>query len=132
MGHALNDYLRHATAEHWAIPHFNACNLEQLRAIAAAAAELRAPVMIGTSEGERAIFTPEAAVAIVRIYSEKFNVPLFLNADHTHSVALAKAAIDAGYGSIHIDLSKLPFAENVKNTAEVVRYARKQKREISV
>jgi len=47
-------------------------------------------------------------------------------------VALAKAAIDAGYSSIHIDLSKLPFAQNVAGVAEVVRYARKQKREISV
>ena len=132
MPTSLNNYLRRATAELWAIPHFNACNLEQLRGIVAAAAALRAPVMIGTSAGERAIFTPEAAVAIVKIYSEKFGAPLFLNADHTHSVALAKAAIDAGYSSIHIDLSKLPFAQNVAGVAEVVRYARKQKREISV
>ena len=132
MATSLNNYLRRATAEGWAIPHFNACNLEQLRGIVAAAAEMKAPVMIGTSEGERAIFTPEAAVAIVKIYSEKFKVPLFLNADHTHSVALAKAAIDAGYPSVHIDLSKLPFDENVAGVAEVVRYARKQKREISV
>jgi len=72
MPTSLNNYLRRATAELWAIPHFNACNLEQLRGIVAAAAALRAPVMIGTSEGERAIFTPEAAVAIVKIYSEKF------------------------------------------------------------
>lgn len=132
MKASLNNYLRRATAEGWAIPHFNACNLEQLRGIVSAAAELHAPVMIGTSEGERALFAPEAAAAMVRIYSEKFNVPLFLNADHTHSVALAKAAIDAGYPSVHIDLSKLPFEENVAGVAEVVRYARKQKREISV
>ena len=129
---SLNNYLRRATTEGWAVPHFNVCNLELLRGIVAAASGLRAPIMIGTSEGERAIFTPEAAVAMVRIYSEKFGVPLFLNADHTHSVALAKAAIDAGYDSIHIDLSKLPLAENIKGAAEVVRYARRQKREISV
>jgi fructose-bisphosphate aldolase class II len=132
MSLSLNNYLRRATAEGWAVPHFNVCNLELLRGIVAAASEMRSPVMIGTSEGERAIFTPEAAVAMIRIYSEKFNVPLFLNADHTHSVAAAKAAIDAGYPSIHIDLSRQPFAANVAGTAEVVRYARKQKREISV
>jgi len=88
--------------------------------------------MIGTSEGERAIFTPEGAAALVAAYEEKFHIPLFLNADHTKSVAAAKEAIDAGYPSIHIDLSKLPFDENIKGVAEVVRYARKQKRKISV
>jgi ketose-bisphosphate aldolase len=132
MPTSLENFLRRATTEHWAIPHFNACNLEQLRGIVGAAVTLRAPVMIGTSEGERAIFTPEAVVAMVRIFSEKFNVPLYLNADHTKSVVAAKIAIDAGYNSIHIDLSKLPLKENMKGTAEVVRYARKQKREISV
>jgi len=132
MAPSLNNYLRRATAEGWAVPHFNVCNLELLRGIVLAAAELRSPIMIGTSEGERALFTPAGAVVLVRALADEFGVPLFLNADHTHSVALAKAAIDAGYPSVHIDLSKLPFAENVAKTAEVVRYARKQKREISV
>lgn len=128
----LSVYLKKATAEHSAIPHFNVCNIEQLRGIVDAAAQLKAPVMIGTSEGERGIFTPEGAATLVAAYEEKFCVPLFLNADHTHTVAAAKLAIDAGYGSIHIDLSKLPFAENVRGTAEVVRYARKKNRRINV
>jgi len=132
MPNGLNSCLRAATAGRWAIPHFNVSNLEQLRAVVDAAAELKAPVMIGTSEHEREIFTPEAAAAIVAAYEEKFCVPLFLNADHTHSVGLAKAAVDAGYPSIHIDLSKLPFDQNVKGTAEAVRYARKKGRNVSV
>ncbi|RPI70918.1 MAG: class II fructose-bisphosphate aldolase [Desulfobacteraceae bacterium] len=132
MSYDLSVYLKKATADKWAIPHFNVCNLEQLRAVANAAAELRAPVMIGTSEGERALFTPEGAAALVAAYEEKFCVPLFLNADHTKNVASAKAAIEAGYSSVHIDLSKLSFAENTKGVAEVVRYARKQKRKISI
>ncbi len=132
MPASLNSYLNRATSEGWAVPHFNVSNLEQLRGVVAAAAALRAPVMIGTSEGERIIFTPEAAVALVRAYAKKFDVPLFLNADHTKSVIAAKIAIDAGYPSIHIDLSKLPFSENVAGTLEVVRYARRAGREISV
>lgn len=128
----LSGYLKKATANGWAIPHFNFCNIEQLRAIVQAAAALKAPVMVGTSEGERAIFTPEGAAALVAAMSAKYGVPLFLNADHTKSVAAAKAAIDAGYPSVHIDLSKLPFAENVAGTAEVVRYAHKQKHAVSV
>jgi fructose-bisphosphate aldolase, class II len=128
----LSKYLLRATAGHWAIPHFNASNLEMFRAIAEAAAAMNAPVMIGTSEGERAAFLPEAAAALARVYGKKFGVPIFLNADHTHSVAAAKAAVDAGYPSVHIDLSKVPFAENVRGCAEVVRYARAARHEISV
>jgi fructose-bisphosphate aldolase, class II len=128
----LNAYLRQATAGHWAIPHFNVSNLEQLRAVVDAAAELKAPIMIGTSEHEREIFSPEAAAALVAAYEDRFCVPLFLNADHTHTVAGAKAAIDAGYSSVHIDLSKLPFAKNMSGTAEVVRYARKKGRNASI
>jgi len=132
MSSDLSAYLKKATAEHWAIPHFNVCNLEQLRGVVDAAAELKAPIMIGTSEGERGIFTPEGAAALVAAYEERFCVPLFLNADHTHSVEAAKVAINAGYPSIHIDLSKLPFEENMKGVAEVVRYAKKQKRKVNV
>jgi fructose-bisphosphate aldolase, class II len=128
----LSKYLHRATAEKWAIPHFNAVNSEMFRAIAEAAAAMAAPVMIGTSEGERSALTLEAAVALTRVYGKKYDVPLFLNADHTHTVAGAKTAIDAGYSSVHIDLSKLSFADNIRGTAEVVRYARKQSREISV
>jgi fructose-bisphosphate aldolase class II len=132
MPNDLDAYLKKATAGGWAIPHFNVCNLEQLRGVVNAAASLKAPVMIGTSEGERAFFTPEAAAALVAAYEEKFCVPLFLNADHTKSVDAAKTAIDAGYHSVHIDLSKLSFEENVKGTAEVVRYANKKGRRVSV
>jgi len=128
----LSKYLRHATLGHWAVPHFNAANLEMFRAFAEAAAAMNAPVMIGTSESERAALVPEAAVALARVYGKKYGVPVFLNADHTHTVAGAKAAIDAGYASVHIDLSKLPFAENIAGTAEVVRYARKFGREINI
>jgi fructose-bisphosphate aldolase, class II len=128
----LNAYLYKATLGHWAIPHFNVSNLEQLRAVVDAATELKAPVMIGTSEHERAIFTPEAAASLIVAYEDKFSVPLFLNADHTHSVSGAKTAVDAGYPSIHIDLSKLPFGKNVSGTAETVRYARKKARNVSV
>ena len=68
MSSDLSAYLKKATAEHWAIPHFNVCNLEQLRGVVDAAAELKAPIMIGTSEGERGIFTPEGAAALVAAY----------------------------------------------------------------
>ncbi len=121
-----------AQKEKWAVPHFNVSDLDQLRGIAEAAGKLRAPVMIGVSEGERAFIGLRQAVSLVRDFSQEFRVPFFLNADHTKSVAAAKAAIDAGFDSVHIDLSRESYAKNVAGTCAVVAYAKKKKRGTNV
>lgn len=128
----LLQVLQKATNEGWATGHFNISNLEQLEAVVEAARQLRSPLMIGTSEGERNFIGLERAVALVRAMREKYCMPFFLNADHTKSVEAAKMAIDAGYDSIHIDLSALPFEENIRGTKEIVDYAHTKNPEISV
>ncbi len=121
---SLCDFLKRATAEHWAVGHFNVSELDQFRAVVAAAAAVRAPVMVGTSEGERAHLGLKEAVALRDAFRSEFGVHIYLNADHTRSVEAARAAIDAGYDSVHIDLSKLSLEENIRGTKEVVGYAR--------
>ncbi len=116
----LSEYLRSATAEHWAVPHINVSNLLQLQAIAEAAREHSAPVMIGTSEGEADFFGEALTAPLVRAVAEAYQVPLFLNADHYHSVERARGAIDHGYRSLAIDLSKLSYEDNVRGVSEVV------------
>ncbi len=128
----LRQILQKASDEGWAVGHFNISNLEQLEAVVEAARQLRSPVMIGTSEGERNFIGLHNAVALVRSAREKYCMPFFLNADHTKSVEAAKMVVDAGYDSIHIDLSALPFEENIRGTREVVVYARAKNPEISV
>src|SRR3989338_3186536 len=119
----LTDYLKRARAEHWAIGHFNFSTAEQLRAIVEAAAELKAPVMVATSEGEANFFGYEQAVALVKSYQAEGHA-VWLNDDHHRSFASAKQAIDAGYDTVLIDASKLPFAENIALTRQVVEYVR--------
>lgn len=128
----LSAILHKAAKEKWAVPHFNVGDFEQLRGVCEAAAHLRAPVMIGTSEGERGFFGLQELVTLVRVFREKLDLPIFLNADHTKSVRAAKQAIDASYDSIHIDLSRELWNKNVAGTAEVARYARKKNRAINV
>lgn len=122
----LQEILQKAQREHWATAHFNASNLEQMRVICRVCRELKSPAIIGTSEGEREHIGLAEAVALREALQREFGIPVFLNADHTKSVAAAKAAVDAGYDSIHIDLSAQPFDDNVRGTAEVVAYAREQ------
>lgn len=128
----LKSILEMAARGRWSTGHFNVSTLEQMRVICRVCKELKSPAIIGTSEGERKYIGLLEAVAMREALRHEFNIPIFLNADHSKSVEAAKAAIDAGYDSVHIDLSAEPFDDNVRGTAEVVRYAKAKSPEISV
>lgn len=128
----LFSILQKAQKECWAVPHFNVSDLDQMRGVCEAAAKLKSPLMIGVSEGERAFIGLRQVVALVAAFREEFGIPIFLNADHTKSVRPAKAAIDAGFDSIHIDLSKKSWKENVTDTKKVAQYAKKKNPLINV
>ena len=121
----LKEILEKASNEKWSTGHFNVSELDHMRAIVEVCAELRAPAIIGTSEGERKHLGLLEAVALRDVFRKEFNIPIFLNADHTKSVSVAKEAIDSGYDSIHIDLSALSFEENMRGTTEIVEYAQR-------
>src|SRR3989338_855362 len=116
----LSEILFQARKNNRAIGHFNISNLEQLRAIMEAAKKFNAPVMIGLSEGERKFVGLKQAVAMVKSFKEEYGLPVFLNPDHSHSVESAKDAFDAGFDSVHIDLSKLSFKENINGAKKEV------------
>lgn len=128
----LNKIHHKALTEGWAIGHFNVSNLEQTRAIVDAAVNLKCPVMIGTSEGERKFVGLKQAVALVRSFREDTGIPIFLNADHSKSVEAAKAAVDAGYDSVHVDLSEKSFEENLAGTKWLVEYAKSKNPHINI
>jgi hypothetical protein len=66
--------------------------------------------------------------AMVDSYKAEFGIEMYINLDHSPSVKAAKAAIDAGFEFIHIDLSQAkPDANNeeiITATREVVEYAK--------
>lgn len=103
-----------------AIGHFNISDLVLLKAVVAAARELDVPVIVGASQGERDFMGVREIAALVRSLREESGVPIFLNADHTHSLAKAEEAARAGFDSIVFDLSALPIEENVRQTKEGV------------
>ena len=128
----LKEYLRRATDEGWATGHFNASELDQMRAIVEACKETGSPAIIGTSEGERKHLGNTEVLAVRDALRRDYGIPIFLNADHHKSVDSAKEAVDAGYDSVHIDLSAMPFAENISGTKIIAEYAKLKNPEISV
>jgi fructose-bisphosphate aldolase class II len=116
----LHEVLADADARRVAIGHFNISDLGALKAIFASARELQLPVLIGVSEGEREFIGVRQAVALIKSLRETYDYPIFLNADHTHSLDKAKEAAEAGFDEIIFDNSSLPLEENLAKTKEAV------------
>ena len=81
---SLRDSLVESSRKATAIGHFNVSDLVGLNAVAAAARRLEVPVLIGTSEGERAFIGVRQVASVVRSIRDEYDFPIFLNADHTH------------------------------------------------
>lgn len=128
----LNQILKGAEKNGYAIAHFNFAALETLKGVIEAAKELNSPLILGTSEGERKFFGRLQAVKIIAAFKEETGLELFLNADHTKSFEEAKLVIDLGYDSVNIDCSALSFEENIKITKMVVDYAKSKNPDISI
>lgn len=113
---SLRVRLQEAQTSGKAIGHFNISDFVLLKAVFEAARELHLPVIVGLSEGERAFVGTRQIAAFVRSLREEFDFPIFLNADHTHSLGKAVEAAQAGFDSVVFDQSALPFEENVRQT----------------
>jgi fructose-bisphosphate aldolase class II len=116
----INEYKK---AGH-AIAHFNISNLDQARAIVEVAEELKQPVIIGASEGERGYMGVSMVRTIVDELNQEYDVAIFLNADHTYSLDKVKEVVEAGYDSVIVDGAKLPYEENVALVKECVDFVR--------
>jgi fructose-bisphosphate aldolase class II len=118
--HSLRNVLEQTQRNGVAIGHFNVADLVLLKAVFAAGLKLEVPVVIGVSEGEREFLGVRQIAALVRSLRDEFDFPIFLNADHTHSLEKAVEAASAGFDSIVFDLSALPFDENTRQTKVAV------------
>ena len=120
----LRDVLREAQQTRVAIGHFNVSDLAGLKAVFESARELHVPIIVGLSEGERTFMGVRLAGAATKALREEYDYPIFLNADHTHSLAGAEEAARAGFDSIVFDRSELPFDENILETKRAVKALR--------
>jgi fructose-bisphosphate aldolase, class II len=116
----LTEALGDAQRKRIAIGHFNVSDLVALKAVTGAARALKVPVLIGTSEGERDFIGVGETVAVVASLREELDHPIFVNADHTHSLERAVAAAKAGYDMIGFDVSTMPLEKNIALTRQAV------------
>ena len=116
--------LRDARKGGYAVGAFNVENMEMVKAVIAAAEELNAPVMLQTTPSTVKYASLDMYSAMVAVEAKTAKVPVCLHLDHGSSFDLAVQAIKAGYTSVMIDGSGLPFEENIAVTRRVVDVAK--------
>lgn len=102
----------------------NFYNLETLHGVLKAAANLNEPLILQLTQSSIDYMGLETAVALGRAGLKEFGVEGWIHLDHGGSVELAQKCLDAGFDSVMIDGSELPFEENIAITKEVVESAR--------
>jgi fructose-bisphosphate aldolase, class II len=117
-----------ARAEHFALGAFNLDNQETLKAVARAAANKKAPVLVEVSQGEVEALGLENVRDMVDNYKEELGLEIYINLDHSPSVEAAIEGIEAGFEFIHIDISQANHdateEQIIAETKRVVEYAR--------
>jgi fructose-bisphosphate aldolase class II len=108
----------------YAVGAFNFNNLEQLQAIVTGAEAEQTPVFLATSEGAVHYAGLDFIIAMVHAAAAKCPVGLVLHLDHGRDLELIARCIAAGYTSVMIDASSLPFNENKRVTGLVADMAR--------
>jgi fructose-bisphosphate aldolase class II len=128
----LYGVLKQAETDGVAIGHFNVSDLLTLKAVFESASDQNVPVIVGVSEGERQFLGVRQIAAMVKSLRDEYDFPIFLNADHSHSLASAMEAAKAGFDWIVFDVSTLPLEENIRQTRTAVETLKAIRPEILV
>lgn len=116
------DLMNYARENGYMLPAFNTTNLEMTFAIAKGLNRAGLPGYIQISSNNLRLSDPETIVYLTKKALKDSDVPVALHLDHGKSYEHVKACVDAGFTSIMIDASSLPFEENIKEVQRAVNY----------
>ncbi len=119
----LNDVLKKAQKEKYAVGLFNTTDSDMLQAAIEVAEELNSPIIIGTAEvllpyGELKLIAPSI---IAKAKAAK--VPVVVHYDHGLTFERCMEALQLGFTSIMFDGSTKDYETNLAETREIVKIA---------
>lgn len=114
-----------ALTQSFAMGAFNVYNLETIQAVIGAAKATGVPILMQASKSAINYAGLDVLVAMVKASLKDCPAPVALHLDHGADFDICKTCVDAGFSSVMIDGSHLPYTENIKLTKEVVEYAHK-------
>jgi ketose-bisphosphate aldolase len=98
-----------------------------IRPILLAGQQTNSPLIVQISQNEFNWYVVEPHEVADELRQQmrdlSITVPVTLHLDHTRDFEVIKAAIEAGFTSVMIDMSAKPLAENIAITREVTEYA---------
>lgn len=105
---SMRQLLDHAAEYNYGVPAFNVNNLEQMRAIMAAADQTNSPVIVQASAGARKYAgSPFLRHMILAAIEEFPHIPVCMHQDHGTSPAVCQQSIQLGFSSVMMDGSLL-------------------------
>lgn len=117
----MKDLLAVANEQNFAIPAFNIGTGQILNGVMDKCEELKAPVILAIHPLEHA-FQGDSFIKMCIDRANKSPIPVCIHLDHSEWGPIVKA-IRAGFTSVMIDASSLPFEENVAITKKVCELA---------
>ena len=119
----LNEVLKKAQNEKYAVGLFNTTDTDMLQAVIEAAEESNSPVILGTAEvllpyGELKLIAPSVIAA-----AKRAKVPVVVHYDHGLTFDRCIEALKLGFSSIMFDGSAKPYEQNIAETREMVKIA---------
>lgn len=119
----LNDVLKKAQKEHYAVGLFNTTDTDMLEAAISAAEEMKSPIIIGTAEvllpyGELKLIAPSIISA-----AKRASVPVVVHYDHGLTFERCMEALKLGFSSVMFDGSAGDSDKNTAETSQVVKIA---------
>ncbi len=119
----LNEVLKKAQNEKYAVGLFNTTDTDMLQAVIEAAEESNSPVILGTAEvllpyGELKLIAPSVIAA-----AKRAKVPIVVHYDHGLTFDRCIEALKLGFSSIMFDGSAKPYEQNIAETREMVKIA---------
>lgn len=115
--------LEEAESEQRAAGAFSVGNMEMVLGAIKAAEESQTPIILQIAE-VRLKHSPLALMGSMMLQAAKeAGVEVAVHLDHGQTIETIRKALDLGFTSVMFDGSTLPFEENIKKTAEVVKIA---------
>ncbi|MFA5029637.1 MAG: class II fructose-bisphosphate aldolase [Patescibacteria group bacterium] len=121
----IKEIVKKAIAGEFALGAFNTSNLEMTLGIFRGALAKKSPMIVQVSESTINYAGLKTIVSLIESVAnnEGREIPVALHLDHGKSFRSVVECIRAGFSSIHIDASDLPFEENITITKQSVDYA---------
>lgn len=114
------DLLREAEKGNYAVTAFDTFNYETIKMVVDNAANLKTSTIVMIFPEMTEYINPETFAALARSIGEQSPYPVSVMLDHGNSFELAMRCIKAGFTSVMIDYSHLPYEDNVRETKRVV------------